>query len=140
MKYINQNAISPYIPYVCFHHKANKFLNKNFIIPRINAFFEEKISSGYILLELDRDFLVSDVDWTVDHLYTFLFKDLQKDEYGKIRPQIKYSITFDEDLAPHESTIMCPATNTNIRFGTIKLGDEPIFYLSLYTSPGPPGS
>ncbi len=128
MKHSNDQAISCYISYVSFKPQVTEFLNKNFILPRIGVFFENKRGDGHDIWPIDRDSIVSEVDWSLDYVYNILLNELQKDEQGKIKHYHRYTITFDVDLAPYESEIRCPVTDTNIKYGQITLGEVPVFY------------
>jgi hypothetical protein len=54
------------------------------------------------------------------YFYDIIFKMIFKNFAGVIRNKINFTFTYDLDLTPQQSG--------KIRFGTINLGNQPIFY------------
>ncbi len=131
------SVISPFNPIVSLNPKVRKRVNDEFIAPIIQQFFSDKggINS---FAELDPDKLKTDVeflDFTAQenfvksYVYKELMNEISKGIDGKVNFKPRYLISFDTDLTEYEvSNKNYPNSSKRIKYGVIRLGEEPILY------------
>lgn len=122
------SVLSQFNPIASLKPKTRKAVNEMFILPILEMFFKNK---GKIdnFSELDPDKLKTEVEFlkTENFVKTYIYKEIineisKQDKTVVFKP--KYVITFDNDLANYGEI-------NNIKYGVIRLGEEPILYYIL---------
>ncbi len=119
----NDELLSNYNPYLSFKSETANYINNNLIIPRVKFFFDSKNIKKYS--EIDNKIYISDLDFKnikFSFFYKHIFKDIHREENGRIICPIKYCITIDPLLC----TKICSTTKT--RYDEICLGKTPVLY------------
>jgi len=116
------DTLSPYVPYISFGRETYNIVNKEFIEPKVKAFFDFREIKRCQPIEPKK--YIADLDFkTVEiaYFYENILKDIKKDN-GGIHHIVKYCITFDEEVTSE----ICG--ETNIKYDEILLYKKPIFY------------
>lgn len=119
----NNELLSNYNPYLSFKSETAAYINKKLITPKIKEFFDIRNIKEYS--QIDNNIYISDLDFKnikFSFFYEHIFKDIHKEENGRIICPIKYCITIDPLLC----TKICSATK--IRYDEICLGKTPVLY------------
>ena len=99
------NVLSQFNPIASLRPKTRKIVNDKFILPILNAFFENKKRGGLDnFSELDPDKLRTEIEFvkTKNFVKTYIYKEIINEiskEGKKVVFKPKYVITFDKDLA-----------------------------------------
>lgn len=152
---ISNSVISPFNPIVALHPYIRKAVNEYFIEPILNVFFAHRGGIEYFE-PLDNDKLTTEIEFNDNandesYVKTYIYKEIisqiEKDLNGKILFKPKYAISFDEDLSPFVNPNFYNYGKLQgyypykvifkddrkiekpIRFGTLRLGNEPILYV-----------
>ncbi|MCF3570780.1 hypothetical protein L2E69_09030 [Planktothrix agardhii 1806] len=143
---------SDYLPLISFKKITQKQAVENYIIAEAKDFFknilkinDEVIQIPYPRLITKHDFKTRDIK----DFYNILFYDLEKrDSNRKLKINIKWGITFDEDCTPiqvgyynhEENKIVYSDNRPNLshlnyyrRYGTIDINGTPVFYYLYFT-------
>lgn len=132
------SVLSSFNPIVALEPNIRLVVNANFIRPILVAFFSN-IGGIDAFDELDTDKLITEIDFVSNipfsslvnqYLYKHLITDISKSADGRVVFKPKYLVTFDEDLANYDiSPSTYPhATNDNIKYGVMRLGNAPVLY------------
>jgi|WetSurMetagenome_2_1015567.scaffolds.fasta_scaffold05121_7 hypothetical protein len=123
------NAMSGYVPYLSFSGEKCRILNEQFIIPRVNKFFNVRSINQDHYAPIDPTKYISDLDFSncemvkfETYFYDNILFDISKDNLEKFHYIIKYCITFDEEV----TSKMCEITQ--IKYDEILLNKKPTFY------------
>jgi len=121
------DAISCYVPYLYFGKESPRFVNEEFIKPRIEKFFNIRKIKKYEPINVTE--YISDLNFNdsqtvpfsyfYDHILVGITKDTSS---GEIHHIVKYGITLDEQV----TSKVCK--ETNIKYDEILLNKKPIFY------------
>jgi hypothetical protein len=121
-------AISNYVPYLSFAGESGHYLNENFIMPKVNSFFNARAIAEGKYSSIDATKYISDLDFFnyekvhISYFYESLLWDILKDSSGNISHTVKYCITFDREV----TSKVC--TKTRIKYDEIRLNKKPILY------------
>lgn len=63
---------------------------------------------------------VNELQLAKPYFYEIVFKNINKNEKGRIENKIKFTFTYDIELTP--------IIKGDIRYGVISLGNKPVFY------------
>lgn len=128
------SVISPFNPTVALSPKMRQRVNNDFIKPILQLFFSDRGGLDQFE-ELDADKLKTEIEFRDElnfvksYVYKELMNDIRKNLDGNVLFKPKYFISFDEDLTEYKtSEKIYPHNNKNIRYGVIRLGNEPILY------------
>jgi len=160
---------SDYVPLISFKNKAQKDEAENYIILEVCDFFTHilKLDIPVVQNQLAYPHIITNKDFTtkdIKYFYEFLFHDLgERETDGKLKVNIKWGITFDEECAPiqvakrhvHPKTkkVQLEYLDSRIgrprlpyrshvpdlqylpyrRYGTIDINGNPIFYYIYFT-------
>lgn len=103
---ISNSVISPFNPIVALHPDIRKAVNKDFIEPILNAFFDkrggiesfESLDNDKLTTEVEFDDNTNDESYVKTYIYKEIITKIEKDSNGKISFEPKYAISFDWDL------------------------------------------
>jgi hypothetical protein len=112
-----------YVPYLSFCAYTSRFLAEKFIEPKVKNFFEVRKIDKYDPIGAEKS--ISDLDFKTVHFsyfYDYILADIKKDKSGKIINEVKYCITFDEEVTSQT------CEKTNLKYDEILLNKKPIFY------------
>ncbi len=121
-----QKVTSFYVPYLSFDKKASHIITTKYIEPKINKFFREKGIKKYELIDSTK--YISDLDFSdcktvpFSYFYENILADIKKDKSEKVNHEVKYCITFDEEITSKT------CEKTSLKYDEILLNKEPIFY------------
>jgi len=141
------NFYSNYVPLISFKYKYQKQAIEEYILEEVKDFFF-KIE---VVLDINRSQLpyqktITEKDFKkvdISYFYKNLFYDLGERETGnKLKPQIKWCITFDEKCATGQLGYVNPSIKgygkaSSIKkerhYGTIDINGSPVFYYIYFT-------
>jgi hypothetical protein len=149
-----RSVLSQFNPIASLKPETRKRVNKEFILPILEAFFSRNERGGIgNFSALDPDKLVTEIEFTKkdkmeSFVKTYIYKEIINEiskQGKKVEFKPKYVITFDRDLANYETdTTKYPyrkifgngwdrkkSPMTNIEYGIIRLGEAPILYYIL---------
>ena len=108
-----------YVPYLSFGKNTYRLIAENFIEPKVKKFFEVRKIDKYNPIGAEKS--ISDLDFSdcetvpFSYFYDYILADIKKDKSGKIIHEVKYCITFDEEVTSQT------CEKTNLKYDEILL-------------------
>lgn len=121
------NAISSFVPYLCFAPDIQQVINQQFIEPQVQSFFVGK-ETDFRPLSAEKYISLEDFrEVKFEYFYEEILTEISRNNDGKVRVIPKYAITLDNTITPQ----YCKQTSRS--FGALTLGKQPVLYFIHFT-------
>ncbi len=153
---------SDYVPFISFKNKFQKDAVEKYILEEVDDFFKNILRKNFFQTQIPYHKIITKSDFIaidISYFYENIFYDLgERDKNGKLKPKIKWGITFDEKCVPirvanqyrikpeekigyfdrREGRPRLQYRSHNPyppyrQYGTIDINGEPIFYYLQFT-------